>query len=229
MNPTFRTTYVLLAALLLPATTVAQTLITLTASSVIGGSGAWGNNNWDDPASGYVATFVVDQQTGAISEPTPTGFWLGREGVMNEYFVLDLGAVYTLSQIDLFNTHNQLANDRSTNAFTIHASNSVTFVNASVDFDLVSGSQILASSLAFQSTGNDPIEAASYTSGNGLSTGTAYRYLKFTAVTNHGGLGVGLNEIRVFGTAIPEPSTYAALAGIGALVLALRRRRRGVA
>ena len=210
---------------MLPILAPAQALISLTTANVIGGSGQWGGSNWDVTGSGYSALNVVGQQSGAISEPTATGYWLGNNGTANEYFVLDLGATYNLSQIDLYNTHNQNANDRATNAFTIQAANSVSLLKATVDYDLVSGTQILGGTLAFQSAGSDPIEAASYSSGNGLDNSSNWRYLKFTAVSYFSS-GAGLNEIRVYGTAIPEPSAHAASAGAAALLLVLFRRRK---
>lgn len=207
--------------------------IMLSGPNVIGGSGQWSMGNYDD-AGTFDAFNVVDQQTGAISEPTAGGYWLGREntgtitGFLNEYFVLDLGAAYFVDQIDLFNTHNNGANDRGTKNFTILGSNAVTLVNADVDYDLSGSSTLLTGTLAFQTQANDPIEAQSYTSGNGLATGTAYRYLKFVANDFHTPKGPGfpqgsgLNEIRLFGT--PEPSR-AILALLGIAGLTMRRRR----
>lgn len=53
---------------------------------------------------------------------------------------------------------------------------------------------------------------------------TAGEYLN---VASYGGTGEGrgfLNSVQIV-SAIPEPSTYAALAGTGALLLAFMRRR----
>jgi MYXO-CTERM domain-containing protein len=190
-------------------------------SSVIGGSGKFNDSTFNTGV--YSALHVVDNQTGTISEPGAGNFWLGRQTTANEFFVIDLGLDYFLiDQIDLFNTHNQTANDRATTSFTILGSNSVTFQSVSNGYFLNAPTTLLSGSLGFPSSAGDPIEAATYTSSNGLSTGTSYRYLQFTSV-NYTGQGGGLNEIRIFGT--PEPSrALLALAGLAAI--GLRRRRR---
>jgi hypothetical protein len=185
---------------------LAQTLIPLTPANVIGASGSYDVDR--------LATNVLDMQSGPVTEAGFT-YWLGRNSTANEYFVIDLGAAFSISQIELFNTHNWFSGDRATNAFTLSASNSVS------GFDLVAPTQILSGNLPY-STSN-PIAAATFTSGNGLSTGTDYRYLQFTAVSYSGGAGSGLNEIRIY--AIPEPPAFVAAAGMLALAGAALRRR----
>jgi hypothetical protein len=193
----------------LPVMSLAQTLIPLTPANVIGASGNLGAN--------FLETNVLDMQSGPVTEVAYT-YWLGREATPNEYFVIDLGAAYSISQIELFNTHNWFSGDRTTNAFTISASNTVS------GFDLVSPTQILSGTLPY-STSNT-IAPATYTAGNGLSTGTGYRYVQFTAVS-YGGSSSGLNEIRVY--AIPESGAVAAIAGGVVLAGACLRRRRTMA
>ena len=232
MKPLKATGLIALVCALVSSAPGAQ--IMLNATSVIGGSGQWPGSNYDDPYA-YNTLNVVNQQTGAISEPGPGGYWLGREntltntGFLNEYFVLDLGAPYFIDQIDLFNTHNQTANDRATKNFTILGSNSVNLIDANVDYDLSGATTLLTGTLTFQTSASDPIDPDVFTSGNGLATGTAYRYLKFVAndfYTPNGPFnpqGSGLNEVRVFGT--PEPSrVLLVLAGLGACLLRQRRR-----
>ncbi len=200
--------------------------ILLNTNSVIGGNGSFFDTyNGSVNGGAYNAFKVVSSQTGTISEPSNGSYWLGSNGAANQYFVLDLGGGISIDQIDLFNTHNTAANDRATKNFTILGSNSATFQNSTIGYALVSPTTLLTGTLAFQSAGNDPIEAATYTSSNGLATGAAYRYLQFTE-TSFYGVGGGLNEIRVFGAdAVPEPSR-ALLLGGGLMGVLLRRRRR---
>lgn len=101
------------------------------------------------------------------------------------------------------------------------------FVNGTVDFDLTAATLLLTGTLSFQSFANDPIEAAVYASGNGLATGTAYRYLRSNA-GDYYDTGSGLNEIRVFSdesAAVPEPGTML-LVGGGLMACAVRRGKR---
>ncbi len=184
--------------------------ILLTTSSVIGGSGSWDVAAYN--ASGYGAQHVVDNQTGDISETGPGSFWLGRENTYtytaygNEYFVLDLGTEYVITQVDLFNTHNQTWNDRGTSNFVLYAANSVTNSGTNAGYGLCDPAAILSGVLAFQPVANDPLEPQTYTVGTGLPAGTTCRYLMFKAVDTHQPFGyggfrsIGLNEIRVYGT-----------------------------
>jgi hypothetical protein len=141
--------------------------------------------------------------------------------------VIDLGAVYALSSISLFNTHNQENTDRGTNQFEIDASNSATFVDADVDFDLSGSiSNIVANNLTFHST-SVPEQT--------FGVSGSFQYLRFTTLSfctscqvNSNG-GAGLNEIRVFGTVPPSPVPEAgtlALLGIGLLGLRFNRRKK---
>ena len=104
---------------------VAQQII-LTSANIIGGSATQDGSTFN--TGQYVASLVTDEQTGAISiesntsPPTPPiTYWLGLNNTNSAYFVIDLGAPYTLAQISLFNTHNSGYNDRGTNTFHIGA------------------------------------------------------------------------------------------------------------
>lgn len=212
----------------LPAQTYVQ--ISLAPSSVVGGGSTWDSTSFDGSAT-FSSSNVLNQQSGSVAETTGTGtpdgsFWLGPENSDYAYFVIDLGAAYEISRIDLFNTHNQGYFDRGTNGFTISVSNSVENAGEDAGLALTDSVSLLTASLPQGLV--DPITGLTYTSANGLvADATAYRYLQFTTNSRHGS-GTGLAEIRVYTSAIPEPSTYAAMAGALALGVAAWRRRRRV-
>lgn len=59
-----------------------------------------------------------------------------------------------------------------------------------------------------------------------IDLGVSARYIAIDINSSHGAASVGLNEVQFFSTAIPEPSSYAFLAGLLALTwISLRRRR----
>jgi len=208
--------------------------IILNAASVIGGTVSLDGTAFNNGS--FTATHVVDQQTGSITieyNSNPPNYWLaasyGSQAAYyyGSYFVLDLGAAFPLGQISLFNTHNGNYGDRMTTDFHIDGSNSVTFLGASNGYDLTSGTTILSGTMSYSLT--DPPPEYVFTSSNGLDSGTAYRYLRFTVDDYYHSQstwgGAGLNEIRIF-AAVPEPPTYAALCGAGVLGLALWRQRK---
>ncbi|MGI8601402.1 MAG: lamin tail domain-containing protein [Verrucomicrobiales bacterium] len=165
--------------------------------TVIAGSGAYDNLPFNGVhASGdFSAVNVTD---GSASDLFGSSYWLGREGVTNEHFILDLGNPVEISQLLLRNTHNAQVNDRGTASFRLFAASSVDGAN-----QLVSPLEILTGTLATRSN-EVPIPADAFTSANGLVAVTA-RYLKFEALTSaYAGGGIGLNEIEVFGNALPN-------------------------
>lgn len=172
----------------------------LGAANVVGGSGTW-----NDPASQHNAFRIVDNQAGLISEPVPGNFWLGRDGDATEYIVIDLGRPYLIDQIDLFNTHNHVLDDRRTQDFQIMAGHAVT--NAGTAGLNLAGATdlILSNRLTFHAAQNDPIEPDTFTAANGLAPGAGYRYLRIETLSGHGNDHVGLNEIRIFGRALCDP------------------------
>lgn len=220
-------------ALAIAACGHAQQII-LTSSNVIGGGATVYSGTWN--AGAYNALAVVDAQTGTVADnnSTPAGgpfnYWLPPDSTVgaSAYFVLNLGAPYVLSQIDLFNTRNAGMGDRATTTFSMLASNATSWNSGTNGYDL-SGTTVTILTGTLPAVGDyNNITAATFTAGTSTALtniGTAYQFLQFTATGYTGAYGAGLNEIRVYGTAIPEPSTYAALLGaIAAGVAAWRRR-----
>lgn len=218
--------------------------IVLGPSNVVGSS-PWGDHSssptaWNSPGSGsdYRASTLFGQQTGSVSGgagqwngntwfPSPN---VGGSGASLDsgYVVIDLGAPYYLSSIELFNgtgSYEHVGN------FTLSASNSLT--NAA---DVTNYGQVLVSpftllgSTALTFAGGDPVSGQAF----GVDDSVAYRYLQIS-VTAAGSLngdtmdirGASLSEVRVFGStsAVPEPSTYALMAGAAILGFAVWRRR----
>jgi hypothetical protein len=202
--------------------------IILNSGSVIGGGPSYGGGTYN--TGSHPASLALDEQTGPINVETEQrdNYWIGPDGVSTSFFVIDLGAAYEIGAINLFNTHNWESMDRSTKDFRIEASNSVSFVNSTVGYALVSGVTILSGILPF--TSDNPPGANVFTSANGLNTGgNAYRYLSFTYDSYRGiddsiGHSGGLHEFRVY--AIPEPSTALLLAAGGIGVAVVRRLRK---
>jgi hypothetical protein len=212
--------------LLLPlASTCFGVQIFLTPANVIGGSGSY-SGTWN--TGPFNATQVLDQQTGPVNDVFGTNYWINPDnGPVNAYIVIDLGAAFQITSMDLFNTHNANFDDRGTGNFSFEASNSVTNLGAN-GFDL-SGSitSILSGTLAAGSTNPDPAQTFTVTNTN------TFRYIKFEphTVATSGppccGTNVyGLTEVRVF-SSVPEPSSIALLgSGLLAGLATLARRRR---
>ena len=86
------------------ATTCFGSQIPLSPTNVIGGSGSYGGD-WQ--TGSFNATAILDQQTGPVSDTFGISYWINPDdGPFNAYIVIDLGAAYHLSSLDLFNTHN---------------------------------------------------------------------------------------------------------------------------
>jgi len=153
--------------------------------SVINGSSALNGPAFNQGA--FSADRVVD---GSTNDVHSSNYWLGEDAVPTQFFVLDLGQDYEITEIHLRNTHNQQWNDRGTINFTITAATSVDGSNL-----LVSPQTILSSSLS-NVANQDPIIADEFTSANGLTETTA-RYLRFDSLTATNN-NAGLNEIEVY-------------------------------
>lgn len=203
------------------------TQVTLTTASVIGGSGDYNGGAYNNAGDQFSTLNVVNQQTGPISEQSQSGYWLTPNGTPapTGYFVLDLGASYSLGFAQLFNTHNATYDDRGTGQFTIQASNNLQAGPAGTGFDLLNPVTILSGTLASGHQAVDPLPGQTF----GIGNSTAYQYIRFNDVsigaaadTGFGAAGGGLNEIRLFTT--PEPSTFI-LSGLGLVGLFIAARR----
>jgi hypothetical protein len=230
-----------LSLMTLPAGTAnAQIQVALTPTSVIGGSGSFGPNFFN--TGPFSAGFVFDNQS-ALVIPEPNqfaadadgGYWLGKEGDVTEFFVVDLGSVLPIISVDVYNTHNAFYNDRGTRDFQIFGSNTIAPLVSGEPgaggFDLVAPTLLTSGTLLFQTFQDDPIEPQTFTTGSGN-----FRYLRFQTLNENppGGVGgfsgVGLNELKVFSnaqpTAAPEAGTLGLLAGtmLPLAGFAIRRR-----
>ena len=158
--------------------------------AVINASGHYPSLTFDQAPQGgldFKAQHVTD---GSDTDVFSGNYWLGREGVANEWFIVDLGSPVAMKQLLIRNTHNFQYNDRGTLNFRVFAASSVDASNL-----LVSPVQILTGTLT-SAASQSPIIAQAFTAQNGLTPVTA-RYLKFeslTAVNNN----AGLNEFEVY-------------------------------
>lgn len=181
--------------------------IVLTPTDVIASSGSYA-----DPQ--FAASNILDDQTGVITEPTQANYWLNPDnGPANAFITIDLHGRYSHLSFELYNTHNGGYQDRGTGNFT-----------------LTSGATTLVSgTLAPEHAGAQPLTAQSFTA---TDTGK-FRYITFNPTSVAvggspccGANNYGLNEIRVFGTAVlPEPASWALMVtGFGLVGVATRRR-----
>ena len=225
-------------------TALAQQIV-LSPSSVIGSSpssdGGTNTTNWNANTYPYTAGTIFSQQSGSVSGSA--GSWANNTWfpaasiggtyatVDNRYVVIDLGGAYTLSSIQIFNG---TATYQHTGTFALRASNSITAASNEGGFTrgqtLLSPVTLIGSTALNFTNNENPVTGQSFS----ISDTTAYRYLQIDLLTAAGSLnggvmdirGSSLSEVRINGvSAIPEPSTYAAMAGAAMLGLAVWRRR----
>lgn len=191
--------------------------IVLTPGSVVGSSGYYQSCCDFNPGS------IFDQQTTTVTETFGSGYWLNPDnGPANAYITVDLGSTYSISSLELFQTHNGNYGDRGTGAFTIIGGNSIS------GGQLIGTTVLLASgTLTATSTSLTVIPGTTFAS----LSGAGVRYLEFLPTSEAtyntpccGANVYGLDELKVFGD-VPEPAAWALMTvGVGMLGFALRRR-----
>ena len=169
--------------------------------SVIAGTGAFPDLPFNGTAglNDFSAANVTDGSAGDVAGST---YWLGRDGITPENFVLDLGNPVEISSILLRNTHHAQFNDRGTAAFRVLAANEVDAASRPIDPTPILTGTLTTRTVAAPLPPSTPIPADLFTAANGLTPATA-RYLVFEALSSAYTGSVGLNEIEVFGTALP--------------------------
>jgi hypothetical protein len=170
---------------------------------IVDGSGSWAGGVVGEGAPFNGGLFPASRAVDGImyeADNAPESWWLGREQTLDEYFTLDLGDVYLVDQINLFNTHNRQYNDRGTEEFVIFGSLTVDAGNQLVDpFPVLSGSLI-------DTTFEEDITPEIFMAGDGLNVADV-RYLQFQALSSiYGNGNVGLNEIEVYSSTFVTPN-----------------------
>ena len=157
----------------------AQTLITLTPSSAIGGSPVFLTSVYNSGA--YAAGNIFNQQSGAVDMSTQSGFaWFPSDSfaTTNRFVTIDLGASYVLSSIQIFNSNQA---DRATGHFSLSAGSSLT--TGALEGSLSTG-QVVSSPVALLGSTALTFSAANPVTGQSfsISDATPYRYLTLTLI-----------------------------------------------
>lgn len=205
----------LAAALLAVPASVSAAQITLTPASVVASSGFY-------PGYDFGPGEIFDQQTGPVTEVFLTGYWLNPDnGPAAPFITIDLGAQFMLSSVTLYNTANAFNGDRGTGNFSIFGSNSVSL------------GQLVAPTLVASGTLTTGVPSAAPLAESFAASGS-FRYVSFNPTSVASAvpivLGIqnnyGLNELKLFGDAVPEPTSWAMMIiGFGVIGAAARRRR----
>lgn len=181
----------------------------LLASSLAGQTitpvGIAGTGTYSNDASLLIDGITPPESTGWTSDTNV--YWNGFEPA----FTIDLGAQYNLTGI----TWSVDNNDSYALAWSVDGSTFTNLFTVGIDDGNV---QVSPGGMdTMSSFSGDP----EYVAAMNFAPTTA-RYLRVAAVTGDSSNAVG--EVTAYGTAIPEPSTYAAILGAATLGLALWRR-----
>jgi hypothetical protein len=216
------------ALLLLPAR---ADLIFLTPSAAVGGTPTFPGLAYNSNVGDYVAGNLFNQQTGDVNVTTQQGnVWFPTElssaGMLNAWVTIDLGAAYSLSYVEFFNSNQA---DRGTGAVNLYGANAI-----EVDADPFNGYTLTSPTLLLNNvsltyaSGVNPIAGNIWTIGDA----TPYRYLQIWTLsyanTALSPTGTGLAEFRVYeAEPVPEPGTWAAAAllACGGAFVRWRRNR----
>ena len=225
------------ALLCLAATAVLRAdIILLTPAAAIGGTPTFLDSDYKGElniSGGYAAGNLFNQQTGDVNVTTQQGnVWFGTDlagaGPVNRWVTIDLGAAYSLSHIEVFNSNQS---DRGTGEISLYGANAI-----EVDADPFNGYTLTSPTLLINNAsltyaaGVNPIAGNIYTVGDQ----SAFRYLQIWTLsyadTPLSPTGTGLAELRVFEftpAPVPEPGTWAAAALLaGGAAFARWRRAR---
>ena len=219
-----------LLAALAPIAARAQAFINLSPANVIGGSPVFHDSAYNSVGSVYQAGNIFNQQTGAVDMSSQPGnawfpFEFRGQGQVNRSVTIDLGAPTVLSNIEIFNSNQS---DRGTLHFSLFGGNSVQPVGVleyghDVGLWLSDPNSLLGSTSLTDSTDN-PVIGQSFA----ISHPAAFRYLTLLLIDGQAQdpvNGLGLAEVRLSGTAVPEPEEYAAITGAALLGFMVWRRR----
>ncbi len=148
----------------------------------------------------------------------PTGTMYLSNQVADPDITYDLGSIFSLDRLQLWNYNEVLPTDPGRDAELLGRGGDE--VNILVSDDNINFTQVLNHNFAI--AGGDPDVDFSETVSLGGASG---RYVKLDVVSNHGNVQgfTGISEVQFF--RIPEPS-IAALLGVFGLAALLRRRRR---
>lgn len=150
----------------------------------------------------------------------PTDMWISASGNTSSWIEFDLQEVTTLSEIHLwnYNQNDAVKTGRGADTFDVWVStDGGTGGNQTIDG---SWTKITTSPLTLDEAPGE----ANYAGERFNIADTAARYVRIDILTNHGENFTALSEAHFY--AIPEPGTYALLAGLTGLTFVMLRRRR---
>jgi hypothetical protein len=208
------------AALLVSGLTLVTATGVQAQSNVALGASVTASSFYNVGTEVFPAAKVTDGITVDSGTPSNWSFWLAAEHQgAGQYVTVDLGGLYDITSVTLFDSHNRGYFDRGTDAFHL----SVSTDGSSFTTDTAWAGAFTTAEWQNQ-TAKD------------VAVDTTARYVRFNVDSIYGSgsttyYGAGLAEIQVYGTAaitptsVPEPDALAlVLAGVGVAGFMLRRR-----